>query len=218
MNTGVGSRERHYVVSDQPGRLPLIIEALAPDDVNALSDGRVFVDGRRVDTSIQIVQPGSRVTWYAPRTVKSVADDIEFRTLDRRDNIVIVAKPAYWSSEPDRSGHRESLRERASRLFKVRNLHIATRLDAGVSGLVLIAIGETARRDCSRLQQTRQIKKEYLAIASGSVAEHACWDTPLDGERSARTASHRLAQSSPLRFTRERVAPASLLHIDAVTG
>ena len=218
MNKGLGSRERHYVVSDQPSRLPIIIEALAPGDFNALNDGRVFVDGRRADASIQIVQPGSRVTWYAPRTVKSIADDIEFRTLDRRDNFVIVAKPAYWTSEPDRSGHGESLRERASRHFNVSNLHVATRLDAGVSGLVLIAIGETARRDCSRLQRTRQIRKEYLAIALGAVAEHTCWDAPLDGARSARTAGHRLAESSPIRFTRERVAPVSLLHIDAVTG
>ena len=218
MIKGVGSRQRHFVVTGQPVKLPTVIEALAPGDVDALNDGRVFVDGRRVTASMHDVQPGSKITWQAPRQAKPTDGDLEFCVLDRHDDIAIVAKPAHWSSEPDRSGQRESLRERASQHFAVRNLHIATRLDVGVSGLAIIAIGETARRQCAQLQQAHQIRKDYLAIALGSLADHSQWDAPIEGGRTAVTSAHRLAESGPIRFTRECVEPASLLHIDAVTG
>lgn len=218
MIKGGGSRQRHFVVTGQPINLPTVVEALAPGDAEAVGDGRVFVDGRRVDASMRAVQPGSTITWYAPRHAKSTDNDLEFRVLDHRGDIAIVAKPAYWSSEPDRSGQRESLQERASRHFAVRNLHIATRLDVGVSGLAIVAIGEAARRQCSRLQQSHRIVKEYLAIALGTLAEHTRWDAPIQGGHRAVTGAHRLSESSPIRFTHEVVNPASLLHIDAVTG
>ncbi len=212
------SRQRNFVVSGRPVELAALIEKLAPGDDGALRDGRIFVDGRRVDASSRNIAPGSRVTWNAPRVSTSSSTDTDFRILDRRDNVVIVAKPAHWSSESDQSGHRTSLREQVSRLLNVSSVHVATRLDSGVSGLAIVAIGQSACRQCASLQKLHQIKKDYLAIAMGSVAESARWDTPIDGGRGALTLSHRLAVSSPVRFAGAVVALASLLQIDAVTG
>jgi 23S rRNA-/tRNA-specific pseudouridylate synthase len=209
-------RERRFVVSGSAAKLLGIIDTLAPNDVHALRDGRIFVDGKRADASVQFVNPGSYVTWYAPRAAPRWSD-VAFRVLDRRGDVLIVAKPAHWSSEPDRSGNRESLRERVSDSLDLPNLHIATRLDAGVSGLVAIATGRQARRTWARLHESRGIEKAYLGIALGTVSEQAQWRTPIDGARSALTVSHRLATCDPIRFSGFQ-STASLLRIEPVTG
>src|ERR1700690_612627 len=131
------ARERCFVVSGGSVELTSIIDTLAPGDIHALNEGRVFVDGQRVERVEIQVHSGSLVTWYATRLSPSEADDLVFRVLDRRDDFVIIAKPAYWLSEPDRSGHRVSIREHAANHLRERHLHIATRLDFGVGGLVL---------------------------------------------------------------------------------
>jgi 23S rRNA pseudouridine1911/1915/1917 synthase len=218
MSKVIGSRQRNYVVSGRTVALAAIIEELAPGDEGALREGRVFVNGRRVDASARNIAPGSRVTWYAPRAATRSSTDADFRILDRRDNVVVVAKPAHWSSESDQSGHRTSLREQVSRLLNVRGVHVATRLDIGVSGLAIVAIGQSACRQCAALQKAHQIKKDYLAIAIGTVAESALWNTPIDRGREALTLSHRLSVSNPVRFAGAVIAPASLLQINAATG
>ena len=131
---------------------------------------------------------------------------------------MIVAKPASWSSEPDRSGRRTSLREQTANRLGMRNLHVATRLDVGVSGIALIALGRSAHQKATRLQNMQQIKKDYLAITVGLVLADAQWTGPVDGMRKAVTVSHRLGNSGLARFASQSDAQASLLHINPVTG
>ncbi len=215
---GGQSRERRFVVSGHPTSLPAIVEKLAPGDANALREGRVFVDGKRVDQRADRVNPGSRVTWYAPRLCVAQACDVEFSILDRRDDFLVAAKPALWSSEPDRTGRTTSLREQAARLLGVRELHVATRLDAGVSGLVLLALSKSACRHAVKLLTLRQMKKEYLAVVIGKVEKDERWDSPVDGSRSALTLIHPLAESGLAQFASHVQAPASLLRITPITG
>jgi 23S rRNA-/tRNA-specific pseudouridylate synthase len=101
------SRERHFVVSASgPVDLDLILAELAPGDSDALSQGRVFVDGKRADASPRNIALGSRVTWVAARSLSLKATDLEFEILDRHEDLLIVSKPSAWSSEPDRAGAR----------------------------------------------------------------------------------------------------------------
>jgi 23S rRNA pseudouridine1911/1915/1917 synthase len=212
------SRERHFVVSSGPVQLASILGQLAPGDGEALAQGRVFVDGKRADPSTHEVTAGSRVTWVAARLAQSPSGDLDFTVLDRRDRLIVVAKPAAWSSEPDRSGHTMSLREQVKNRLKLRDVHVVTRLDSGVSGLVLIAVGEEACRQSTTLQNAGQITKHYLAIAAGPMSDNETWNQSVDGTRSARSECHPLAQSPCVRFSADFEAPASLLRIDAVTG
>jgi 23S rRNA-/tRNA-specific pseudouridylate synthase len=215
---GDRSRERRFIVSDHPAEIRSVVEHLAPADVHALEEGRVFVDGQRVGGNLRQVNPGSTVTWHAPRLEGDRYGDMEFRILDRRDNFVIVAKPAAWSSEPDRSGLRTSLRERVASLLRARDLHVATRLDTGVSGLVLIAVGESACRQAATWQELRQIQKDYLAIALGTLATDTSWSSSVDGKRAALTVSHHLGNSGFARFGSPSEIGASLLQVTPLTG
>lgn len=211
-------RERYFVVSDRPMSLQGVIKELAPGDVRAFEEGRVFVDGQRVFGPLCQVNTGSKVTWYAPRSSKSTMGDVEFRILERRDDFLIAAKPASWSSEPDRSGCRTSLRERVASHLGVNNLHVATRLDVGVSGLALIALSKSARQKAANFQDLHQIKKEYLAVVLGTDVVDAEWDGFVDGTRRALTLIRVLGSSGLTRFVSQREGRASLLHVMPVTG
>ncbi len=212
------ARERRFVVSGDCVALTNIVDTLAPGDTHALQEGRIFVDGKRVEAEATQVHSGSLVIWYAPRSNSVDADDVEFCVLDRRDNFVIVAKPANWLSEPDRSGHRVSVRERAASYLHERNLHVVTRLDFGVSGLILIAVGPDAHKEAARLQDLRVIKKEYLALVLGEAEQEAHWDRAVHGQLDALTASFRLGISEPTRFSAPDKSKASQLLINPVTG
>ena len=212
------SRERHFVVSSGPVQLTSILGQLAPGDSDALAQGRVFVDGKRAYPDTNEVTVGSRVTWVAARSVQPPRGDLDFKVLDRRDHLIVVAKPAAWSSEPDRSGNTMSLREQVKNRLKLRDVHIVTRLDCGVSGLVLIAVGEEACRQSTTLQNEGRVTKQYLAIAACPMRGNETWTQSVDGTRSARSECHPLAQSPCVRFSAAFETPASLLRIDAVTG
>ena len=212
------SRERHFVVSASgPVDLDLILAMLAPGDGGALSQGRVVVDGKRADSSVSNIALGSRVTWVAPRLLSPAALDLDFELLDRDEDLLVVSKPAAWSSEPDRAGHVSSLRERVAERIGQRSVHIVTRLDAGVSGLVLVAVGETACRLSSKLQHEGKLEKQYLAITTGTIVREEAWNQPIDGTES-HSFCHPLAQCLPVRFSTKLETRASLIRVTAVTG
>jgi len=183
-----------------------------------VAQGRVFVDGKRVDLSPRQVGTGSRVTWVASRLDPLHDDNLAFEILDRSGALIIVAKPAAWSSEPDRSGHATSLREQVKSQLNLRDVHVVTRLDIGVSGLVLVAVGEDACRQSTKLQTDGQLKKHYLAMATGSVTGDQTWSQSVDGTRSAQSECHPLAHSEVVRFSSNLQTPVSFLHINAITG
>ncbi len=212
------SRERHFVVLPSgPFDLISILSRLAPSDSQALDQGRVFIDGKRAEPSLRQVPVGARVTWVSPRAGSQTTLDLAFEILDREGDLLVVTKPAAWSSEPDRTGNLTSLRERVGEKLGARKVHIATRLDAGVSGLVLVALGSEACRLSSKIQSEGQLEKTYLALAHGCVDKDVEWNQPIDGT-AARSFCHPLAHSEPIRFSTGAECRASLLQIIAVTG
>jgi 23S rRNA pseudouridine1911/1915/1917 synthase len=211
------SRERHFVVASGPTDLCAIVELLAPGDTQALEQGRVFVNGKRAEPSLREVATGTRVTWVAARPRLST-DGEGFKILDHHGSLIVVVKPAAWSSEPDRSGHSMSLREHVADQLNVRDVHIVTRLDLGVSGLALVAVGERACRQSAELQDRGHIEKHYLAIAVGGMDKDVQWSQPVAGAQSALSLCHPLAHSPSVHFSGNLVTEASLLRIDARTG
>lgn len=210
------SRERHFVVSASgPFDLVSILAKLAPGDTEALNQGRIFVDGKRAEPSVRRVAAGARVTWVSARS--NSRSDLDFEILAREEELLVVSKPAGWSSEPDRTGNLTSLRERISEKLGVRSVHVATRLDAGVSGLVLVALSDAACRLSSRLQSAGQLQKTYLALAIGRIDTDVEWNQPIGGSE-ARSSCHPLAHSGLVRFSTKVVSCASLLRVAAVTG
>jgi len=134
----------------------------------------VFVNGHRAQDSGQPVAEGDRISWHAKRP----DFDHELVILGQRDGMVAIDKPAAWSSEPDATGQAQALSVKAAERFG-RRVHVATRLDVGVSGIVLLALDARARQCLARQQASGRAHRRYLGIVAGSPADRGVWNLPI---------------------------------------
>jgi 23S rRNA pseudouridine1911/1915/1917 synthase len=176
---------RWVVNDDDPTTLQALLARFGSDAEGALEQGRVFVDGRRtIDPKFRL-QSGQVVSLAAPRRGQA-ADQV--RILDERDGLLAAYKPAGISTEPDRRGT-ESLCSRAAALRGLlpADVHALSRLDYGVSGVVLLATTAAGRRHATLAREQARIARRYVGIAAASPAEQrGIWQTPVD-ERPAST-------------------------------
>lgn len=209
---------RRSLLLDRPRRACDALRQLANNDDAAIREGRLFVERQRVTEEQQLLAAGHTVTLHAPRKNitpiakrPGIATAPSFepsptellenvpRVLGRRDGLLAVYKPAAWSSEPDQTGVELCLSHYLSQQLKLRNLHVATRLDVGVSGLVLVATDVESRRHLALLVEQGKLHRVYLAIAFGKVPPQGQWkgsveSKPQDKQREAITNYECLAQ------------------------
>jgi 23S rRNA-/tRNA-specific pseudouridylate synthase len=90
-------------------------------------------------------------------------------------------KPPALSSEPDRRGDTSLVREAAAILgAPPEELHVATRLDAMVSGVVIVAAGRDGTRRAAELQEAGALERRYVALADGALhPASSTWDVPV---------------------------------------
>jgi len=209
-------RKREFLVSSAIRSLGSVVTELAPGDPDAVEQGRVFVDEQRVVDRRHRVQPGARVTWYARRSSVVEPDDLPFSIIARRGDWVVVSKPSGWSCEPDRTGRAASLRDAVANELGAARVHVLTRLDVGVSGLVLIGLSPRACRLALSLQNEHRLGKDYYALVSGAPVPSITWDGPPCANRYATTQSRRLGEPCVVRSSAPTIC--SLLSIKPITG
>lgn len=172
------SSSRRWVVRTGDDRSLLSLIERLGEDRAALGQGRVFVNGRRVQSPATAVALGDCIEVSSRGAVAQA-----IRLMERRGGILIVHKPPGVPTEPDRSGSDTSLVEQAARLLGRRpgSVHACSRLDVGVSGLVLVTTSSEARRHMEALRRRRVWSKSYFAVASGTPeADGGLWSWPLE--------------------------------------
>jgi 23S rRNA-/tRNA-specific pseudouridylate synthase len=159
---------------------------LCPDDRNAIADGRLFANGKRIRSERERLAADTEVTWYAPKGPAGAATaDARPLLLEQREGIVALNKPAAWSSEPDTTGDSACLRSHLLEQLKLRELHIATRLDVGVSGLVLASTHAQSRRHLAKLMEEGTLHRSYLAIALGALPPSGRFEGSVEEQKRA---------------------------------
>jgi 23S rRNA-/tRNA-specific pseudouridylate synthase len=169
-------KARWMVSRDDPKRLSDLVEQIALDGRRALADGRVFVDGRRVTDPETTLRAGHRVELFAARQIEH-----EVEVLLTMGGIVAANKPVGIATEPEQRGT-DSVRSRVARLIgePEERLHATSRLDLGVSGVVLFALTSEARRELESARVEARLHKRYVAIASSRPpAADGIWNQPL---------------------------------------
>lgn len=154
------------------------LRLLAPNDADAIVEGRLFVGKRRVRVDSEPLRSGDTVTLRTAR-VATILPTSEL-VIERREGLIAAAKPASWSSEPDRAGTVASLREQLVRQLGLDEVHVATRLDVGVSGLVLAAMNPAARRHLAALVGTKDCHRSYVAAVAGAPPDSGRWQGSVD--------------------------------------
>jgi 23S rRNA-/tRNA-specific pseudouridylate synthase len=193
-------------------------------DAAAVSEGRVFLGAKRVKDALLPVKDGDEV---AVETARERGEDV--RILAEHRDLHAVWKPAGLPTEPDRSGTASAIHSVAKLLGVPPNvLHAATRLDAQVSGITIIARGAEAARFAAALKQDGRLGRRYIALASRAVEpREGTWDAAIGGDassargsrqgREARAASSRyavIAEGAPLPSS----STPALLVVEPITG
>ncbi len=143
--------------------------AAAADVAACVAAGRVFIDGRRLRSGDlrlaqdEVLQAGQRVELSARAHNTSEAP----RVLEARWGLLAVLKPSGLASEPDRRGTDSLVSRIAQQLGQ--DVHAVSRLDAQVSGLMLVATDEAARKLAAGFNAAT-FERYYTGLVADSAA------------------------------------------------
>jgi 23S rRNA pseudouridine1911/1915/1917 synthase len=215
-------------VTGRPGRLDAVLAGAAgvprADVQRAIAEGRVLVDGMPRPKSFRL-SGGERIDADIPDPQELLPEEGGVPVRYEDDHLLIVAKPAGMVTHPTRSRRTGTL---VNRLLGMNvplsqggdRPGIVHRLDAGTSGLLVVAKDDETHGALTRLLAARRVRREYLALVRGSV-EHDAFavDAPL-GRRGARVRVQRgtgVAASTDF-AVRERLPGTTLLVARPRTG
>ena len=118
--------------------------------------------------------------------------------ISEEQDFLIVDKPAGWLVHPTRPDGTFTLIDWLRGEYPDEFLSLVSRLDRETSGLLLVARGKENASLFGKMQQRREIQKNYLAIVHGQPPESGLIDQPLD----------RLGKHKPSRiYMRQAVIP-----------
>ncbi len=156
-----------------------LIEALV--DPAALDEGRVFIGKRRAKRG-DVVREGDDVRVNERRDIEAT---VTFLQRDAR--VVAVDKPAGIATVPDTRDAHNSLVHRVARELRVspESLHVTSRLDRGVSGVVIFALSVAARDQLQNARTSGRYFRRYAAIAARAPEpREGEWTAPVAGKPS----------------------------------
>lgn len=135
------------------------------DNINA---GLVLLDNRPAEPDSRLT-PGALLVWQRPPWIEPPAPR-NFGICHEDADLLVVTKPAGLPTLPGAGFHASTLLRLVQQYCpQAAPLH---RLGRWTSGLVLCAKTATARNGLMRQWSARQVVKQYLALATGTLAEH----------------------------------------------
>jgi 23S rRNA-/tRNA-specific pseudouridylate synthase len=120
---------------------------------------------------------------------REVADADELRVVEElpavpllrvTEDWLAVDKPAGMPTQPPRDRSAMSLEEMLR--VEYREIYLVHRLDTPTSGVVVFARNRAAAARLSELFASRAIRKTYLAVVAGTIAEETHIDSAIDGK------------------------------------
>jgi len=188
----------------------------------ALGDGRVFVDGRRAAGALEL-EGGALVEVFASRP------RVEIEILSEADGVFALYKPAALPTEADHSGADCVLSQLARQLrVEPEGLFAISRLDVGVSGVLLVTLGARSRQRLLNEREQGRLRRRYVALGAAvpSPAEGDWRDALGKAKGGKRTAFGREQKPAHTHYRVVAAAgsalgggePTALLALSPVTG
>ena len=151
--------------------------------------------------------------------------DIPLEVMFEDDTLLVVNKPAGLVVHPGSSNWQgtllNALLQRVPGLAGIPRAGIVHRLDKDTSGLLVVAKTLIAQASLVRQLQARSVKREYLAVAHGSIARDGRIEAPIGRHPVKRTKMAVVARGRPAVThyqVLERYPGASLLRVRLETG
>jgi 23S rRNA pseudouridine1911/1915/1917 synthase len=205
----------------KPELLGDVLPRLGDGAEAALAEGRIFVGKRRAAGKGVPISAGDEVIMYPPRAISSDSP----RILADKDGMVAAYKPASIPTIADQHGAASTLQEQVAALLGIAasRLHPSSRLDVGVSGLVIFASTPAARAWLASARRTGSYARHYVGIASRPVnPAHGAWTWPIGraSDRHRRAVGGADARTAETRYSSAATASsgACMLAISPKTG
>jgi len=106
-------------------------------------------------------------------------DELPEWVLQNDDDLLAIDKPGWVVCHPSKNGPWSSLVGACREWTGLETLHLIARLDRETSGVILLAKHKAAARKLQMAFQEREVKKVYLAIVEGELAEDVTVDQRL---------------------------------------
>jgi 23S rRNA pseudouridine1911/1915/1917 synthase len=152
---------------------------------------------------------------------------MELAVIHEDADLLVLDKPPFVLVHPTAPHHRATLSHGVAHHFLQQGLHAKVRpvhrLDRDTSGLLLVAKSPVAHQRLDRQLRERQMRREYLALVQGTVAEDAgVIDAPIGRHKqnpNLRAVRPQGGEPARTRFeVVERYPDATLLRLELETG
>lgn len=187
----------------------------------ALAEGRIFIDHRRAAGPGDRVPAGVEVVRYAPR---QTSDDAPVRILAEGDGLIAVFKPPAVATIADHHGRAGTLLAQTAAACGVPEGAVfpTSRLDVGVSGVVLFAFTDAARKDVADAREAGHYARHYVALTSRAPSpKSGLWAAAIGRDRDPRKRKVGGRDPVPAETAYASIAEASaaaLLAVEPKTG
>jgi 23S rRNA pseudouridine1911/1915/1917 synthase len=218
------------IVPARPGRLDVVLaEALGltrAETQRAISDGRVLVDGAARAKSHRL-EGSERIEIDLGGFGALEPDDAGVEVRYRDEHLLVVSKPPGVPTHPTENRRTGTLVNRLigmgvplSGAGGPLRPGIVHRLDAGTSGLIVVASDDQTHQELTELFRRHAVDRRYLALVRGVVAHDRFEvDAPLRRARTRIRVDRAAGRRAETSFdTVERLARATLLEAAPRTG
>jgi 23S rRNA pseudouridine1911/1915/1917 synthase len=185
-----------FVLVAKPGRLDAVLARLTgvprADVQRAIAAGQVSVDGEPKPKSYRL-SGGERLEGIGLEEPALAPEDVPVSIRFQDEHLLVVVKPAGVVTHPTATRRTGTLVNRLlgagvplSGVGGALRPGIVHRLDAGTSGLLLVAKTDEAHAAIASMMRSHAVERRYLALVRGGV-EHDVFavDAPL-GRRAAK--------------------------------
>jgi 23S rRNA pseudouridine1911/1915/1917 synthase len=218
----LGERLDRFVAEALPDLSRTTVQSL-------IEAGQILVDGVQRKPKFHIT-PGEVVTVeFVPPVLDEIRPEpIPLNVVYEDDDLIVIDKPAGLVVHPA-PGHPSGTLANALiahapeiNIAGTNRPGIVHRLDKDTSGLIVAAKSDRGRTSLVSQWESRRVKKDYVALASGSIVEdEASIDAPIgrDPKNRQRMAVVRGGRAAVTRFrVQERFDEATLLDVEIETG
>jgi len=188
--------------------------------LTAVRQGRVFVGRLRAQSTHQQLQTGDVVEVFS---ADPPAQGPQPAVAAQREGLVAVCKPAGLATIPDQRGSQSLQLWVAQQLgVALQRVHPTSRLDVGVSGIVVFALSAKARHAVEHARELGGYQRHYVAIAAKPPCPAAgVIDAPIGRAADPRLRQIKGRDSAPSQTRYKLVnqgARAALIAVEPITG
>ena len=217
-------------LTGEPGRLDRVLAELLgvprADVQRTIGAGRVSVDGRARPKSFRLTG-GEAIDVDLPDRSEIPPEGPPLGIVYRDEHLLIVSKPAGVVTHPTATRRSGTMVNRVvgmgvplSSVGGWLRPGIVHRLDAGTSGLVIVACDNPTHEVLARMMREHLVERRYLALVRGACAHDAfVVDAPLQRRRARIVVRRATGKPAETAFAvMERFERATLLEAAPTTG